>query len=105
VSTARPKVADQTEREFIVGPSKMARDDIPDIDEDRGAGRGRPHRGGALFRAAHAERLAARRFCSDRGRILLDDDSVANLEAQTTCLVPAMPYSRQLARTAAAWGT
>ena len=35
-------------------------------------------------------------------RIILDDDSVLNLEARTACLVPATLYSRMLAgRTAA----
>jgi hypothetical protein len=35
-------------------------------------------------------------------RIILDDDSMVNLEARTTCLVPATLYSRMLAgRTAA----
>jgi hypothetical protein len=35
-------------------------------------------------------------------RIILDDDSMLNLEARTTCLVPATLYSRMLAgRTAA----
>lgn len=33
-------------------------------------------------------------------RIILDDDSVTNLEARTTRLVPATVYSRILARTA-----
>ena len=33
-------------------------------------------------------------------RIILDDDSVTNLEARTTRLVPATLYSRMLARTA-----
>lgn len=33
-------------------------------------------------------------------RIILDDDSVTNLEARTTRLVPATVYSRMLARTA-----
>ena len=33
-------------------------------------------------------------------RIILDDDSVPNLEARATRLVPATLYSRMLARTA-----
>jgi hypothetical protein len=33
-------------------------------------------------------------------RIILDDDSVTNLEARATRLVPATLYSRMLARTA-----
>ena len=32
-------------------------------------------------------------------RIILDDDSVTNLEARATCLVPATLYSRVLAAT------
>ena len=35
-------------------------------------------------------------------RIILDDDSVTNLEARATRLVPATLYSRVLARTTAA---
>ncbi|HXI27363.1 MAG TPA: hypothetical protein VNG89_03045, partial [Vicinamibacterales bacterium] len=35
-------------------------------------------------------------------RIILDDDSVINLEARATCLVPATLYSRTLARVTAA---
>jgi hypothetical protein len=35
-------------------------------------------------------------------RIILDDDSVTNLEARTLCLVPATLYSRMLARVNAA---
>jgi hypothetical protein len=35
-------------------------------------------------------------------RIILDDDSVPNLQARATCLVPATLYSRLLARTTAA---
>ncbi len=35
-------------------------------------------------------------------RIILDDDSVTNLEARTTRLVPATLYSRMLARAIAA---
>jgi hypothetical protein len=30
-------------------------------------------------------------------RIILDDDSISNLEARTNCLVPATVYSRALA--------
>jgi len=45
------------------------------------------------------------RFISDADlstddRIILDDDSMPNLEARTTRLVPATLYSRMLARTA-----
>ena len=35
-------------------------------------------------------------------RIILDDDSVTNLEARTNCLVPATLYSRLLAARAPA---
>ncbi len=35
-------------------------------------------------------------------RIILDDDSVLNLEARATCLVPATVYSRALAARATA---
>lgn len=35
-------------------------------------------------------------------RIILDDDSVTNLETRTTRLVPATVYSRMLARATAA---
>jgi hypothetical protein len=35
-------------------------------------------------------------------RIILDDDSMTNLQARTTCLVPATVYSRRLAGRAAA---
>ena len=35
-------------------------------------------------------------------RIILDDDSLTNLEAKTTCLAPATLYSRMLARAHAA---
>jgi hypothetical protein len=35
-------------------------------------------------------------------RIILDDDSMTNLEARTTCLVPATLYSRLLAGRATA---
>jgi hypothetical protein len=35
-------------------------------------------------------------------RIILDDDSISNLEARASCLVPATVYSRALARRATA---
>jgi hypothetical protein len=35
-------------------------------------------------------------------RIILDDDSVSNLEARANCLVPATVYSRALAAKASA---
>ena len=39
-------------------------------------------------------------FLGPDDRIILDDDSVTNLEARATRLVPATVYSRILARTA-----
>ena len=65
---------------------------------------------GRVFVAHYFEQKTARggrRFsCEvvlDAGdRIILDDDSVTNLQARTTCLVPATLYSRLLARTTAA---
>lgn len=49
----------------------------------------------------------ARRYCAEivlgpADRIILDDDSVMNLEVRTTRLVPATLYSRMLAGRAAA---
>jgi hypothetical protein len=49
-----------------------------------------------------ARRYSAEILLGPEDRIILDDDSVINLEARTTCLVPATLYSRMLARTAAA---
>ena len=49
-----------------------------------------------------ARRYSAEILLGPGDRIILDDDSVTNLEARTTCLVPATLYSRLLARTAAA---
>jgi hypothetical protein len=49
-----------------------------------------------------ARRYSAEILLGPDDRIILDDDSVMNLEARTTCLVPATLYSRMLAgRTAA----
>jgi len=49
-----------------------------------------------------ARRYSAEILLGPGDRIILDDDSVLNLEARTTCLVPATLYSRMLAgRTAA----
>jgi hypothetical protein len=49
-----------------------------------------------------ARRYSAEILLGPGDRIILDDDSVMNLEARTTCLVPATLYSRMLAgRTAA----
>ena len=45
-------------------------------------------------------RYSAEIFLGPGDRIILDDDSVTNLEARTTRLVPATVYSRILARTA-----
>ena len=49
-----------------------------------------------------ARRYSAEILLGPGDRIILDDDSVMNLEARTTCVVPATLYSRMLAgRTAA----
>jgi len=49
-----------------------------------------------------ARRYSAEILLGPGDRIILDDDSMLNLEARTTCLVPATLYSRMLAgRTAA----
>ena len=49
-----------------------------------------------------ARRYSAEILLGPGDRIILDDDSVLNLEARTACLVPATLYSRMLAgRTAA----
>ena len=45
-------------------------------------------------------RYSAEIFLGPGDRIILDDDSVTNLEARATRLVPATVYSRILARTA-----
>ena len=45
-------------------------------------------------------RYSAEIFLGPGDRIILDDDSVTNLETRTTRLVPATVYSRILARTA-----
>jgi hypothetical protein len=45
-------------------------------------------------------RYRAEIFLGPGDRIILDDDSVTNLEARATRLVPATVYSRMLARTA-----
>lgn len=45
-------------------------------------------------------RYSAEIFLGPSDRIILDDDSVSNLEARATRLVPATVYSRMLARTA-----
>lgn len=45
-----------------------------------------------------ARRYSAEILLGPGDRIILDDDSVTNLEARTTCLVPATIYSRMLAR-------
>ena len=43
-----------------------------------------------------ARRYSAEILLGPGDRIILDDDSVTNLEARTTCLVPATLYSRLL---------
>ena len=45
-------------------------------------------------------RYSAEILLAPGDRIILDDDSVTNLEARATRLVPATLYSRMLARTA-----
>ena len=47
-------------------------------------------------------RYSAEVLLGPEDRIILDDDSVTNLEARTTCLVPATLHSRMLARAVAA---
>jgi hypothetical protein len=42
-------------------------------------------------------RYSAEILIGSTDRIILDDDSVSNLEARTACLVPATLYSRLLA--------
>ena len=49
-----------------------------------------------------SRRYSAEILLGPGDRIILDDDSVTNLEARATCLVPATLYSRVLARTTAA---
>ena len=49
-----------------------------------------------------ARRYSAEILLGAGDRIILDDDSVMNLEARTACLVPATLHSRLLARTTAA---
>ena len=44
-----------------------------------------------------ARRYSAEIMIGPGDRIILDDDSVSNLEARTNCLVPATVYSRALA--------
>jgi hypothetical protein len=49
-----------------------------------------------------ARRYSAEILLGPGDRVILDDDSVMNLEARAACLVPATLYSRMLAgRTAA----
>ena len=47
-------------------------------------------------------RYSAEILLAPGDRIILDDDSVVNLETRATRLVPATLYSRMLARTTAA---
>jgi hypothetical protein len=49
-----------------------------------------------------ARRYSAEILLGPGDRIILDDDSVRNLETRTMRLVPATVYSRLLARTTAA---
>jgi hypothetical protein len=47
-------------------------------------------------------RYSAEILLGPNDRVILDDDSVPNLEARATCLVPATLLSRTLARNPAA---
>jgi hypothetical protein len=47
-------------------------------------------------------RYSAEIMLAPGDRIILDDDSITNLQAKTTCLVPATLYSRMLAGRATA---
>ena len=49
-----------------------------------------------------ARRYSAEIIIAPGDRIILDDDSVSNLEARANCLVPATIYSRVLAARAPA---
>ena len=49
-----------------------------------------------------ARRYSAEILLGPGDRIILDDDSVSNLETRAACLVPATLYSRILAGTTAA---
>jgi len=49
-----------------------------------------------------ARRYSVEIVLAPNDRIILDDDSMTNLEARTTCLVPATLYSRMLAGRATA---
>ena len=49
-----------------------------------------------------ARRYSAEILLAPGDRIILDDDSVTNLEARATWLVPATLYSRMLSRANAA---
>ena len=55
-----------------------------------------------LRTARGGRRYSAEILLSPKDRIILDDDSVTNLEAKTARLVPATLYSRMLARATAA---
>ena len=52
--------------------------------------------------ARGARRFSCEVLLNDGDRIILDDDSVTNLEARTARLVPATLLSRMLARSTAA---
>jgi hypothetical protein len=49
-----------------------------------------------------ARRYSAEVMLAPGDRVILDDDSMTNLEARTRCLVPATLYSRMLAGRATA---
>ena len=53
-----------------------------------------------LRTARGLRRYSAEIMLAPDDRVILDDDSVNNLEARTTRVVPATLYSRMLARTA-----
>ena len=54
-------------------------------------------------RTMHGKRrYSAEIVISPGDRIILDDDSISNLEARANCLVPATVYSRALAAKARA---
>jgi len=50
-----------------------------------------------LFTKRGARRYSAEIAIGPGDRVILDDDSVSNLEARANCLVPATIYSRVLA--------
>ena len=53
-----------------------------------------------VFTGRGLKRYSAEILIAPGDRIILDDDSIVNLEARAARLVPATLYSRMLARTA-----